>query len=354
MKPLSIVLLCIILGAAMSQSRNIRDMSGTILNTNPAQRRMMSPFIRMRLQPELVSDNFGEDQEVNLRPMVGILTQPFNDTHDYIMAAYVKFVEQAGARVVPINWRHSDEETLELVEKLNGVVYPGGGTELVHEDGSLTEYSQKGKVILDKIKQINDQGVYYPVWAVCLGMQEVSVIEAPYEGVLDVNGYDGMNQAANMTFVSDLSNSRMFRNMPQHLVNALQKENITFYWHHDGLLPSTFEKYQSLKEYTVLAVSYDKVGKLFAASFEHKSYPIYGHQFHPEKNAFIWVDSLEVPHTNNAIELEQYFAKFFVGETKKNFNHFETVQEELNHMIENDQYFLDKEGMHQDIYLFPL
>ena len=31
------------------------------------------------------------------RPIIGIWTQPINSTHDYIVAAYVKFAEMAGA-----------------------------------------------------------------------------------------------------------------------------------------------------------------------------------------------------------------------------------------------------------------
>lgn len=210
------------------------------------------------------------DQPLNERPVIGILTQPRNATHNYIMAAYIKFVEQAGARVVPIHHTDSDEQILTLLSQINGVVFPGGGTDLNNEDGSLTEYSRKGKVILDRVKEMNDQGIYFPVWAICLGFQQVTVIEAPFQNVLLHNSFDSYNYANNVTFIEDLSKSKMYRDMPQHLVNAIQKENITFNSHHDGVYPETYSKFPGLQDYYVLAVSYDNKGVRYTATIEHK------------------------------------------------------------------------------------
>lgn len=307
--------------------------------------------IKEKLTKSVVKNDDGIDQTINERPIIGIMTQPRNSTHNYIMAAYIKFVEQAGARVVPIHHTDTDEQILDLITKINGVIFPGGGTELNNEDGSLTEYSRKGKIIMDKIKELNDQGIYYPIWAICLGFQEVTVIEAPYKDVLLHQYFDSYNVANNVTFVSDLSKSRLYKNIPQNILNAIQKENITFNSHHDGVLPGTYSKYPALQDYMVLAVSYDNKKVEYAATIEHKKYPIYAHQYHPEKNAFIWVESLVVPHTMNAIALEQYYANFFVNEAKKNMNSFASDEEAFPFLIENATVELTKTES-QDIYLF--
>lgn len=293
----------------------------------------------------------GTDQPVNTRPIIGIMTQPRNETHNYIMAAYIKFAEQAGARVVPIHWTDSDETILDLVGKINGVILPGGGTNLQNEDGSLTEYSRKGKIIMDKVKDMNDQGIYYPLWAVCLGFQEITVIEAPYQDVLKTNFFDSYNVANNVTFTASFDDSKLYRKMPQDLVNAIQRENITFNSHHDGVLPETYQNFQELKEYYLIAVAYDNKGVEYAATIEHKRYPIYGVQYHPEKNAFIWSPKLVVPHSPTAVELEQYYSNFFVGEAKKNMNHFESDDESFPLMIENAKVELTTTES-QDIYVF--
>jgi GMP synthase-like glutamine amidotransferase len=68
------------------------------------------------------------------------------------------------------------------------------------------------------------------------------------------------------------------------------------------------------RDWEVTATSKDKNGLEFVASFEHRQYPIYGVQFHPEKNAYEWKVSTNNPHSANAIAVGQYFANFFVNE----------------------------------------
>lgn len=301
---------------------------------------LMKPFIKSVLKPEPVND----------RVLIGILTQPRNETHDYTMAAYVKFIEQSGARAVRVNWRLPDDELVSLISKINGVLFPGGSTSLSHEDGSLSDYSMKGKVILDKAKEMNDKGIHFPVWAVCLGFEEIAQIEAPYNDTIQ-SGFESYNYANNVTFVTDVSKSKMLSQMPAYLVNAIQKENITFNSHHKGIKPETFTKYKGLKEYQVLGVAYDNNGVEYTSIYEHKKYPIYAHQYHPEKNAFIFSPNLVVPHTLNAILLGQFYSNFFVQEAKKNMNKFDSYEEEFAHMIENAKPELTTtESM--DIYAF--
>ena len=75
------------------------------------------------------------------------------------MAAYVKFMEAAGARVVPLILGETEEVTLEKISKLDGVLFPGG-------DG---DYIEMGGKIIRKIMEYNDDGHFYPVWGTCLG-----------------------------------------------------------------------------------------------------------------------------------------------------------------------------------------
>lgn len=67
-------------------------------------------------------------------------------------------------------------------------------------------------------------------------------------------------------------------------------------------------------DWRVTAVNNDSQGLEFISSFEHKQYPIYGVQFHPEKNGYEWKKTNNNPHTANAILVQQYFANFFVNE----------------------------------------
>lgn len=64
-------------------------------------------------------------------------------------------------------------------------------------------------------------------------------------------------------------------------------------------------------------------------------YPFYGVQFHPEKSLYEWVAHKNIPHTENAIKMAQYFARFFVHEARKNGNRFSGVDEENRMLIYN-------------------
>ena len=73
------------------------------------------------------------------------------------------------------------------------------------------------------------------------------------------------------------------------------------------------------RDWQVTAVNRDSQGLELVSSFEHKQYPIYGVQFHPEKNAYEWRATNNNPHTANAILVGQYFANFFINEGKCKF-----------------------------------
>ena len=88
--------------------------------------------------------------------MIGILSQTFDFKTDkdprfknhnsYIAASYVRFLESAGARVVPILYDESRKSIKEKVSKLNGLLFPGGGG----------NYVISGILALDQIKRLND------------------------------------------------------------------------------------------------------------------------------------------------------------------------------------------------------
>jgi len=69
-------------------------------------------------------------QSLNLRPIIGILSQPVNETagaasRAYLPASYVKWMESAGARVAPIPY-DADEPTLRsLFSSINGIIFTG-------------------------------------------------------------------------------------------------------------------------------------------------------------------------------------------------------------------------------------
>jgi gamma-glutamyl hydrolase len=90
--------------------------------------------------------------------MIGVLTQPLTDDMlldplftgytTYIQASYIRWLESAGARAVPLIYGSDLNATLNQLTHLNGVLYCGGDAE--------GDYITWGKQIFDKVKSFND------------------------------------------------------------------------------------------------------------------------------------------------------------------------------------------------------
>ena len=126
--------------------------------------------------------------DTNKQPVIGILSQTYDfdtsgdprfDNHtSYIMASYVKFLEAAGARVVPILWNEPEESILKKVSKLDGIHFPGGNG----------DYMKTAQTVLDQIMKYNDAGQFYPAWSTCLGFETLAQFTASDpDTILDTN-----------------------------------------------------------------------------------------------------------------------------------------------------------------------
>lgn len=75
-------------------------------------------------------------ESLNDRPIIGVISQTlepemkgderFTPYHSYIMESYVDWIEAAGGKVVPLIVGESEDETLDKLSKINGVLMPGG------------------------------------------------------------------------------------------------------------------------------------------------------------------------------------------------------------------------------------
>ena len=81
------------------------------------------------------NSNYRKTYDLNYRPIVGILTQELshllepwfgNNYTSYISAAYVKYIEQAGARVVPVLINQDLDYYEKIFSSTNGLLMPGG------------------------------------------------------------------------------------------------------------------------------------------------------------------------------------------------------------------------------------
>jgi gamma-glutamyl hydrolase len=58
------------------------------------------------------------------------------------------------------------EETYDLMDDINGVVFPGG-----EGDDAYETFERQ---IFEKAIELNDAGTYFPIFGICLGMQHIT------------------------------------------------------------------------------------------------------------------------------------------------------------------------------------
>ncbi|CAJ0968397.1 unnamed protein product [Ranitomeya imitator] len=372
----------------------------------------------------------------------GVLTQ---ETHfenlqhlgsSYLAASYVKTLESAGARVIPIRINLAEEEYVKIFTAINGVLLPGGGVDL--KDSG---YARAAKIFYDLALAANDKGDYFPIWGTCLGFEQLTVLTSG-ELLLTLTQTEDISLPLNFTETSSLAisssvtgssdqapavlslgrgiksrtslvtrvnigavlctppalavsvgqpesravtsplcfpaarcsqpdqrsraprtdsdvlSSKLFRNIPRTLYKALSTMFITANFHSWSLsiqsvrgkklpyfrvlirysdhtiqvsesvetiglhlddcspMSENFTANEKLhKFYNILSTNSDGVLE-FISTFEAYHYPIYGVQWHPEKNPFEWKKTSDISHVAEAVHVAFYMADFFVNEGK--------------------------------------
>ena len=229
------------------------------------------------------SDSHGAD---NNYPIIGIFTQPYPAVNPscgkeclYLAASYVKFIESAGARVVPISFHATEAELDDLLGKINGVLFPGGGD----------EFPPSAQYTYDKIKAMNDAGDFMPLWGTCMGFQWLLIAQSGDANILDPPSgqLDSYNLSIPLDFTSTFKESQIFSSAPQEITAILATQNVTMNNHHYGIFPDHFDATPELSSFfNVLSTNKDRQGVEFVSMIEAFKYPIIGVEWHPEKNLF--------------------------------------------------------------------
>jgi len=272
--------------------------------------------------------------ESNNRPIIAILSQkaypdmlpPGIEALSYIAASYVKYIESAGARVVPVTTTMSSQEVEDIFNSVNGVLFPGGGASIFD-----SKYADNARRFVTLATEANKRGDFFPVWGTCLGFEALSCIVADENVLSSTNAVD---IAIPLNFSSDAKTSEMFRDAPDELMKKLSTEGLAYNHHHKGVTPETFYSTKALNDmFRVLSYNNDVDGKTFISTMEGKELPIYATQWHPEKNSFEWSADRKIPHSKEATEVAQYFANFLVNQARKSLHRFDSKEIEEKYLI---------------------
>ncbi|PIN15947.1 Gamma-glutamyl hydrolase [Handroanthus impetiginosus] len=275
------------------------------------------------------------DPSLNFRPVIGIVSHPgdgasgrLNNATDasYIAASYVKFVESAGARVIPLIYNEPPEILYKKLNLVNGVIFTGGWA----KDGLYFDVVES---IFKNVLAKNDARDRFPLLAICLGFELLTMIVSEDKNILEE--FSASDQASTLQFMNDIDiNGTMFQRFPPVLLKKLSTECLVMQNHRYGISPEKFQKNKKLCSFfKILTTSADENNEVYVSTVQANRYPVTAVQWHPEKNAFEWGLS-RIPHSEEAIQVTQHVANFFVREARMSMNR-PPVREVLDNLIYN-------------------
>ncbi|XP_017841143.1 gamma-glutamyl hydrolase [Drosophila busckii] len=278
--------------------------------------------------------------------------------HSYISCAYVKYLEAAGAHVVPIWIGRPRVYYQELLSQLNGVLLPGGAVFL--DSAQAPELSndcvESARYICEIALELNEQQRYFPIWGTCLGFQLLLINAAKTKEVrIDC---DVMNKALPLQLVEDYESSQLLKALTPALAAQMQCVPFACHQHRYCITTATLEEFKLAADWRVLATAVDNKQLRFVTLIEHRRYPLFGSQFHPERanyeQLFMRADPWQEAHSQPCLQSAHYFAEFFVDCCRRNGNSFASDKEKARHIIWNWQpVFSGKHSTTQQCYLFP-
>jgi gamma-glutamyl hydrolase len=235
---------------------------------------------------------------------------------------------------------------------VNGLLFTGGSAPLFTADGQASNYTSIGCFIFDLVRQINDEGVYYPLWATSLGFELINVCISPDPNTISTFSGEPA-YAANVKFTKAAKRAVLFDTYAGSMIKRVQQSHATqLFAHEHGIAPSTYAKTAALTDfYRVVAVGHDLDSSEFIAIVEARDYPIYGSQFNIEKNLYEWSLTSPIPHNSAAVFVASYYSQFFVAEARRNSLSFDSELALKSHLIYNYKpHFMD--GNFTQIYSF--
>ncbi|XP_060698448.1 gamma-glutamyl hydrolase-like [Hemiscyllium ocellatum] len=296
-------------------------------------------------------NGLSKTEALNDRPVIGILAQHTVDeltevAKTYVAITYVKYLESAGSRVVPIRLYLTESEYEKIFHSINGVLLPGGAVDL-----QTSEYARVAGIFYRLALKACDQGDYFPIWGTCMGQQQLTVLTAGEDLLVRT---DSSNVALTLEFTEEGKSSRMFKGFPSELMEVLSKKPLTGNFHKFSITEQAFVSNEKLLSfYRLISTSRDRQGVSFVSTMEAFAYPFYGTQWHPEANRFLWKESLAAPHCSYAVRISYLLAEFFVNEARKNLHQFETKEEEESAMIDTHQpVFVGDKNSFRSLYFF--
>ena len=263
-------------------------------------------------------------------PSIGVLSIPMTIgkhkyTHSYIPASYIKWIEMNHGRVIPIPYDTPRGAMDMILNQVNGILFIGGQVDnhMIREE--YITFMETFEYIFNHAKKSNNQGNYYPIFSICLGMEILGMMPIGASKVIkDYINMDGISNVKARNYNSKLkfvkTNNKLGKLFSKEEQDILQNTPCVFQNHGFGFLKDKPYMKKWTKSWDIVATSksVDKKDE-YISMFEYKKFPFYGMQFHPEKVLFEW--EIEIIGREKIFrQMSDKLSMFFINECKKNTN----------------------------------
>jgi len=238
-----------------------------------------------------------------------------------------------------------------MMGQINGILLPGGAVFIDEADRqthpdltsdcvrSAEHIYQLAIERNQRARRQDDAGGYFPVWGTCLGFQ-LLLVHAAEEPKIRTD-CQPMRQAMPIKLTEDYMKSKLFENLGDSAAREMENHPFACHQHRYCITKENLETCGLAKDWHPLATQKDSAGLEFITIVEHRRFPIFGCQFHPERAAFEQLitsnDLCHLAHSYSGIQLSQIFSSRFVDICRRNRNRFDSPKVKVRHLIWNWQ-----------------
>lgn len=239
-----------------------------------------------------------------------------------VSSNYVKFVQTADIEFYPILITDSIDLIIRQMRCLDGMLLPGGAPGFqfledqpksrpkVHVKLNLKRrYFRKADQVIESAKYINRHIRPFALFGICLGFEMMILNESRFRVPLE--HVDNQNVNLPVTLLPGDSRFRTWLQTTHPNYESVLANGPQFFYNSKGVCLATFESNRpAASKYQVLS-TFGSGGKSYVAAIEHREYPFFGLQFHPEKNLFDFSDFFQADHSAASVKASRLFQDYF-------------------------------------------